>query len=254
MSESNLHFHILTLFPDMFAPMQAQGVLSRAVSKNLIKFSLYDIRDYTTDRHRQVDDYPFGGGPGMLMKPEPVFSAVDSIKEQLDANKIPTILISPQGNPFSHKKAVELSENKNIILICGRYEGFDERIREYLATDEISLGDFIVSGGELPAMLLIDAISRLVPNVVGSSASIQNDSFFNGLLQFPQYTRPASFRDMGVPDVLLSGNHNQIQKWREIKSLEKTYKRRPDLLDQLELTQEQKTIVESFDNDNKLPL
>ena len=139
-------------------------------------------------------------------------------------------------------------------MICGRYEGFDERIREYLATDEISLGDFIVSGGELPAMLLIDAISRLVPNVVGSSASIQNDSFFNGLLQFPQYTRPASFRDMEVPDVLLSGNHNQIQKWREVKSLEKTYERRPDLLDQLELTQEQNTIVESFDNDNKLPL
>ena len=253
MPESTLHFHILTLFPDMFAPMQAQGVLSRAVSKNLIKFSLYDIRDYTTDRHRQVDDYPFGGGPGMLMKPEPVFSAVDSIREQLDANKIPTILISPQGNTFSHKKAVELSENKNIILICGRYEGFDERIREYLATDEISLGDFIVSGGELPAMLVIDAISRLVPSVVGSAASIQNDSFFNGLLQFPQYTRPTSFRDMGVPDVLLSGNHNQIQKWREIKSLEKTYKRRPDLLDQLELTQEQKIIVESFVSDNKLP-
>ena len=138
-------------------------------------------------------------------------------------------------------------------MICGRYEGFDERIREYLATDEISLGDFIVSGGELPAMLLIDAISRLVPNVVGSSDSIQNDSFFNGLLQFPQYTRPASFRDMGVPDVLLSGNHNQIQKWREVKSLEKTYKRRPDLLDQLELTQEQKIIVESFVSDDKLP-
>ena len=254
MPESTLHFHILTLFPDMFAPMQAQGVLSRAVSKNLIKLSLYDIRDYTTDRHRQVDDYPFGGGPGMLMKPEPVFSAVASIREQLDANKIPTILMSPQGNPFSQKKAVELSENKNIILICGRYEGFDERIREYLATDEISLGDFIVSGGELPAMLLIDAISRLVPNVVGSSDSIQNDSFFNGLLQFPQYTRPASFRDMGVPDVLLSGNHDQIRKWREIKSLEKTYKRRPDLLDQLELTREQRDIVESFDSDNKLPL
>ncbi|MCL0105566.1 tRNA (guanosine(37)-N1)-methyltransferase TrmD [Dehalococcoidia bacterium] len=254
MPESTLHFHILTLFPDMFSPMQAQGILSRAVSKNLIKFSLYDIRDYTTDRHRQVDDYPFGGGPGMLMKPEPVFSAVASIREQLDANKIPTILMSPQGNPFSQKKAVELSENKNIILICGRYEGFDERIREYLATDEISLGDFIVSGGELPAMLLIDTISRLVPNVVGSSDSIQNDSFFNGLLQFPQYTRPASFRDMGVPDVLLSGNHDQIRKWREIKSLEKTYKRRPDLLDQLELTREQRDIVESFDSDNKLPL
>ena len=235
----------------MFAPMQAQGVLSRAVSKNLIKFSLYDIRDYTTDRHRQVDDYPFGGGPGMLIKPEPVFSAVDSIREEFDSNKIPTILLSPQGHPFSHKKAVELSENKNIILICGRYEGFDERIREYLATDEISLGDFVVSGGEIPAMLLIDAISRLVPNVVGSADSIENDSFFNGLLQFPQYTRPASFRNMEVPHVLLSGNHREIRKWRETKSIEKTYKTRPDLLDKLELTQDQKTIVESLDGNNK---
>ena len=251
MPESPIHFHDLTLYPDMFSPMQTQGIFSRALSQNLIKLSLYDIRDYTTDRHRQVDDYPFGGGPGMLMKPEPVFSAVDSIKKQLDSNKIPTILISPQGNRFSHKKAMKFSENENIILICGRYEGFDERIRQHLATDEISLGDFVVSGGEIPAMLLIDAISRLVPNVVGSADSIENDSFFNGLLQFPQYTRPASFRNMEVPHVLLSGNHEEIRKWRETKSIEKTYKTRPDLLDKLELTQDQKTIVESLDGDNK---
>ena len=252
MSEPSIHFHVITLFPDMFSPMLAQGVLSRAISNDLIKISLHDLRDYTTDRHRQVDDYPFGGGPGMLLKPEPVFAAVASIKEQLGPNDTPTILISPQGKTFSHGKAKALSESRHIIVICGRYEGFDERIREYLATEEISLGDFIVSGGEIPAMLLIDSISRLVPNVVASADSIENDSFFNGLLQYPQYTRPSSFHDMEVPHILLSGNHEEVRKWREIKSLEKTHSKRPDLLHHVELTQEQKRIVDSFEHDDKL--
>ena len=247
MTDSTIHFHILTLFPDMFSPMQSQGIFSRALSKNLVRLSLYDIRDYTSDRHKQVDDYPFGGGPGMLMKPEPIFKAVEDIKKQIGQYNPPVILMSPQGEIFSHEKAVKLSQTQHIILVCGRYEGFDERIREYLATEEISLGDFVVSGGEIPAMLLIDSISRQIPNVVGSPESIQNDSFYNGLLQFPQYTRPASFNDMQVPEILLSGNHEQIRKWRETKSIEKTFKRRPDLLNQLELTHQQQNILDELD-------
>ena len=188
----------------------------------------------------------------MLLKPEPVFAAVASIKEQIGTNDTPTILISPQGKTFSHGKAKELSESRHIIVICGRYEGFDERIREYLATEEISLGDFIVSGGEIPAMLLIDSISRLVPTVVGSADSIENDSFYNGLLQYPQYTRPSSFHDMEVPHILLSGNHEEVRKWREIKSLEKTHSKRPDLLHHVELTHEQKRIVDSFERDDEM--
>ena len=177
-----------------------------------------------------MDDYPFGGGPGMLMKPEPVFRAVESLWEQSHVpSTSPVILMTPQGRPFKHSIAKELSSQTDLVLVCGRYEGFDERIREGLATDEISIGDYVLSGGEIPAMVLVDAVSRMIPGVVGAQESIENDSFFSGLLQFPQYTRPASYRGKNVPEILLSGNHSEIEKWRREQAVNRTSTKRPDL-------------------------
>ncbi|MCS5531206.1 MAG: tRNA (guanosine(37)-N1)-methyltransferase TrmD [Candidatus Poseidoniales archaeon] len=225
-----MRFHILTLFPNMFTSILAEGIIARAINGGIVNVSLYDIREYTQDRHRTVDDYPFGGGPGMLMKPEPVFRAVESLWERSRVpSDSPVILMTPQGRPFKHSVAKELSSQGDLILICGRYEGFDERIREELATDEISIGDYVLSGGEIAAMVIVDAVSRMIPGVVGAPESIENDSFFSGLLQFPQYTRPASYRGRNVPEILLSGNHSEIEKWRREQAINRTNKRRPDL-------------------------
>ena len=225
-----MRFHILTLFPNMFTSVLAEGIIARAINEGIINICLYDIREHTRDRHRTVDDYPFGGGPGMLMKPEPVFRAVESLWERsrVPLNS-PVILMTPQGRPFKHSVAKELSLQGDLILICGRYEGFDERIRENLATDEISIGDYVLSGGEIAAMVIVDAVSRMIPGVVGAPESIENDSFFSGLLQFPQYTRPASYRGKDVPEILLSGNHSEIEKWRREQAINRTNKRRPEL-------------------------
>ena len=225
-----MRFHILTLFPNMFTSVLAEGIIARAINEGIINICLYDIREHTRDRHRTVDDYPFGGGPGMLMKPEPVFRAVESLWERsrVPLNS-PVILMTPQGRPFKHSVAKELSLQGDLILICGRYEGFDERIRENLATDEISIGDYVLSGGEIAAMVIVDAVSRMIPGVVGAPESIENDSFFSGLLQFPQYTRPASYRGKDVPEILLSGNHSEIEKWRRDQAINRTNKRRPEL-------------------------
>ena len=225
-----MRFHILTLFPNMFTSTLAEGIIARAINKGIINICLYDIREHTRDRHQTVDDYPFGGGPGMLMKPEPVFRAVESLWEQSHVpSTSPVILMTPQGRPFKHSVAKELSSQTDLVLVCGRYEGFDERIREGLATDEISIGDYVLSGGEIPAMVLVDAVSRMIPGVVGAQESIENDSFFSGLLQFPQYTRPASYRGKNVPEILLSGNHSEIEKWRREQAINRTNKRRPEL-------------------------
>ena len=225
-----MRFHILTLFPNMFTSTLAEGIIARAINKGIINICLYDIREHTRDRHQTVDDYPFGGGPGMLMKPEPVFRAVESLWEQSHVpSTSPVILMTPQGRPFKHSIAKELSSQTDLVLVCGRYEGFDERIREGLATDEISIGDYVLSGGEIPAMVLVDAVSRMIPGVVGAQESIENDSFFSGLLQFPQYTRPASYRGKDVPEILLSGNHSEIEKWRREQAINRTNKRRPEL-------------------------
>jgi len=214
----------------MFTSVLAEGIIARAINEGIINICLYDIREHTRDRHRTVDDYPFGGGPGMLMKPEPVFRAVESLWERsrVPLNS-PVILMTPQGRPFKHSVAKELSLQGDLILICGRYEGFDERIREDLATDEISIGDYVLSGGEIAAMVIVDAVSRMIPGVVGAPESIKNDSFFSGLLQFPQYTRPASYRGKDVPEILLSGNHFEIEKWRREQAINRTNKRRPEL-------------------------
>jgi len=226
-----MKFHILTLFPEMFSSPFAEGVVARAIEKNIIDVSVNDIRKHAIGKHRTVDDYPYGGGPGMLMKPEPIFAAVRHLQDICKPSEsMPVILMTPQGRVFNHTIAKELSSFKEMILICGRYEGFDERIRNNLATDEISIGDFVMSGGEIAAMALIDTVSRLIPGVVGQTESIENDSFYNGLLQFPQYTRPASFQGMNVPEILLSGNHSEIDRWRKEQSVLRTKSRRSDLL------------------------
>ena len=234
-----MRFHILTIFPDMFQGPTSQGIVGRAIDSGVITVNLTDIRDFTNDKHRSVDDYPFGGSPGMLMKPEPVFAAVESVQESASLDdSAPVVLLSPQGRQLTQGIVEELAKLDDLVLICGRYEGFDERIRQELATDELSIGDYVLGGGELAAMVIIEATSRLIAGVVGSIESTEDDSFTTGLLQHPQYTRPAEFRGLTVPDILISGNHAKIRQWRRQESLRRTWQRRPDLLDTAELTAE----------------
>ena len=236
---------IVTIFPKMVTGPLAEGIVARAIAKGLIDVRVHDLRDFTTDRHRVVDDMPFGGGPGMVLKPEPLFAAVDSIRAQRraesEAKGAPDsrrglgeggiVLTSPDGERLSHAVAERLSAMDHLVILCGRYEGVDERVREHLATETISIGDYVVSGGELPALVIVDAVARLVPGVVGDEASVAGDTFAReGLLDFPQYTRPAEFRGHGVPAVLLSGHHAEIEKWRRQQALERTRTHRPDLL------------------------
>lgn len=243
----SINFHIVTIFPKMFYSPFNEGIIGKAIKNGRINVFLHDIRDTAVDKHRTVDDYPFGGGPGMLFKPEPIFNSIEAIKKDYPINNdSPIVLLSPQGQQFTHTKALEFSRKSNLILICGRYEGFDERIRKKLATEEISLGDFVLSGGEVAAMSVIDAVSRLVPDVLGSNESSENDSFSNGLLQFPQYTRPSSFQGMKVPSILLSGDHNKIKEWRRKQSLLRTLKTRPDLLKNITLTGEEQAMVAKY--------
>jgi len=214
----------------MFKGPFDQSIVSRAKTKGLIKISLHNIRDYADDVHNTVDDYPYGGGPGMVMKPEPVFKAVEEVLG-IPLPFFPIILLTPQGKKFHHIEADRLSKEQEIALICGHYQGLDERIRAHLANEELSIGDYVVTGGELAAMVVTDAVTRLLPGVLGSPGTALADSHASGLLQHPQYTRPAEFRGLAVPDVLLSGNHQKIAKWREEESLHRTQKRRPDLLE-----------------------
>lgn len=211
----------------MFDSVLSAGVLGKALEKGLIEVKVHDLRDFTSDRHRQVDDRPFGGKPGMVLKPEPIFAAVEKVRIDLNAS---VYLLSPQGRKFDFRVAEELARLSQIILICGRYEGVDERVNEHLATDEISIGDYVLTGGEPAALVIIDAVSRLLPDVVGKMESVKQDSFFEGLFDYPQYTRPRDFRGMRVPEVLFSGDHKNIAQWRRRKSLEKTAKFRMDLL------------------------
>ncbi len=211
----------------MFDSVLSAGVLGKALEKGLIEVKVHDLRDFTSDRHRQVDDRPFGGKPGMVLKPEPIFAAVEKVRIDLNAS---VYLLSPQGRKFDFRVAEELARSSQIILICGRYEGVDERVNEHLATDEISIGDYVLTGGEPAALVIIDAVSRLLPDVVGKMESVKQDSFFEGLFDYPQYTRPRDFRGMRVPEVLFSGDHKNIAQWRRKKSLEKTAKFRMDLL------------------------
>lgn len=250
-----MRIDVLTLFPQMFQVPFSFGIFKRAIDHKLVSVNLYNIRDYTHDKHHTVDDYPYSGGPGMVLKPEPIFEAVESIKstvrpeEEVDA--LPVILLTPQGRPFSQQIAQELSTYSHLILICGHYEGVDERVREHLATDEISIGDYVLSGGELPAMVVIDAMVRLLPGVLGSETSPLDESHINGLLEYPQYTRPAVYRGWPVPEVLLSGNHAQIAKWRHEQVILRTLQRRPDLVDKTNLCLEQKQSVERLTSSPK---
>ncbi len=242
-----MQFHVLTIFPGMFSGPLDEGIIHRARESGVISIDVHDVRDFTHDRHRSVDDYPFGGGAGMVMKPEPLFEAVESVVETAGlAPSSPKILLTPQGRPLTQRVVEELVEHDQLLLMCGRYEGVDERVRQELATDEISVGDYVLSGGELAAMVLIDAVSRLVPDVVGSAQSTEGDSFTTGLLQHPQYTRPADFRGSQVPDILLSGNHAEIERWRRRESLRRTYERRPELLESAELTEEDRAFLDEL--------
>lgn len=230
---------ILSLFPEMFDGVLHSSIMKKAQEKEAVSFRVTDFRDYSENKHHKVDDYPYGGGAGMVLKPEPLFSAVEAVTA--DANVKPRIvLLCPQGERFSQQKAEEFSKEEHLVFVCGHYEGYDERIREHLVTDEISLGDFVLTGGEIAAMAIVDSVVRLLPDVLGNAESSVLDSFSTGLLEHPQYTRPANFKGMEVPEVLLSGNHAKIDEWREEQALIRTFNRRKDLLKTAPLTDYQK--------------
>ncbi|KAB2661522.1 MAG: tRNA (guanosine(37)-N1)-methyltransferase TrmD [Verrucomicrobia bacterium] len=224
---------VITLFPGMFTGPLDESIIKRARAEGRLELVIHNLRDYTHDRHKTVDDKPFGGGPGMLLKPEPIFEAVENLAR--DETKV--ILLGPIGRPFTQAIARELSEEKHLLFLCGSYEGFDERVREQLVDDELSIGDYVLTNGNLPAMVIIDAVARLLPGVLGDDESSHEESFSNGLLEYPHYTRPAEYRGMKVPEILLSGHHAQIAAWREEQSRRRTQERRPDLLAQQDASQ-----------------
>ncbi|TVY08793.1 tRNA (guanosine(37)-N1)-methyltransferase TrmD [Paenibacillus cremeus] len=230
-----MRIDVLTLFPAMFDGVFSSSILGKARDKGLVALNTVNFRDYANNKHNTVDDYPYGGGGGMVLKAEPIFSAVEDVTAGLTA-KPRVVLMCPQGEPFSQKKAEELSGEEHLIFICGHYEGYDERIREYLVTDELSIGDYVLTGGELPAMVIIDSVVRLLPGVLGNETSAVTDSFSTGLLEYPHYTRPPKFRDWEVPEVLISGHHGNIEAWRREQSLLRTWRKRPDLLKHVQLT------------------
>ena len=230
-------FDIVTIFPAMIEHVLAQGIIGRAIERGTLDVKVHDLRDFTTDRHRVVDDVPYGGGPGMVLKPDPIFRALDAIAAERGA-PLAVIMTSPQGARFTQAKAGQLSGLEHVVLLCGRYEGFDERVRERV-TEELSIGDYVLTGGELPALVVLDAVARFVPGVVGDEQSVVQDSFSRGLLDHPQYTRPPEIDALRVPDVLMSGNHAEIRRWRKREALSRTLDRRPDLLDAASLDDEE---------------
>ncbi len=243
-----MQIDILTLFPQMFQGPFSPGIFQRAIDRELVRVNFHNIRDYTHDKHHTVDDYAYGSGAGMVLKPEPIFEAVESVKSGIcleeEIGELPIILLTPQGRLFSQQIALELSKHSHLILVCGRYEGVDERVREHLVTDEISIGDYVLSGGELAAMVVVEAVVRLLPGVLGSEASPLDDSHSNGLLEYPQYTRPPVYREWSVPEILLSGNHAQIANWCREQAILRTLKRRPELLDKANLSLEERQFVD----------
>ena len=248
-----MQFEVFTLLPEVFPSYLETSIMKRARDRGLIHVRVHNIRDYTHDKHHMTDDTPYGGGGGMVMKPDPVFEAIETVlglnseptPPGPDSN-IPIILLTPQGRVFNQSIAQELSQHSHIVLLCGRYEGIDERIREHLVTDEISIGDYVLTGGELPALILIDAISRLLPDVLGDPTGAQDDSHAMGLLEYPHYTRPPEFRGWKIPEVLLSGAHAKIDKWRREQALLRTFKKRPDMLEKADLSKEDKKFIEGL--------
>ncbi len=248
-----LKFEVLTLFPGILAGPLNESILKRAQEKGLLSVGLWNIRDYTEDKHRTADDSPYGGEAGMVMKPEPIVRAAEAVKEKAPGERFLTILLSPQGRLFDHRQAERLSrEERRIILLCGHYEAVDERVKDLLVDEELSVGDYVLTGGELAALVVVDAAARLVPGVLGDEESAYRDSFGDGLLDHPHYTRPAEFRGRKVPEVLLSGNHDAIWKWRRRESLRATLLKRPDLLDTAELTKEDRRVLEELKKEHNL--
>jgi tRNA (guanine37-N1)-methyltransferase len=241
---------VLSLFPSMFNGVLGESILKKGQEKGAVQYNVVNFRDFADNKHGQVDDYPYGGGAGMVLKPQPIFDAVESLSSMEEPHRKPrVILLCPQGERYSQTKAEELSEEEHLIFVCGHYEGYDERIRENIVTDEISIGDFVLTGGELGAMVIIDSVVRLLPGVLGNEDSPVLDSFSSGFLEHPHYTRPADFRGMKVPAELISGNHKLIEEWRERESLRRTFDRRPDLLVDKELNERQKKWLEVWKND-----
>ncbi|MCM3273096.1 tRNA (guanosine(37)-N1)-methyltransferase TrmD [Paenibacillus elgii] len=241
-----MRIDVLTLFPAMFDGVFTSSILGKAWEKGLVELNTVNFRDYANNKHNTVDDYPYGGGGGMVLKPEPLFAAVEDVTSGLES-KPRVILMCPQGESFSQKKAEELSAERHLIFICGHYEGYDERIREHLVTDELSIGDYVLTGGELPAMVVIDSVVRLLPGVLGNETSAVTDSFSTGLLEYPHYTRPANFRGWEVPEVLISGHHGNIEEWRRKQSLERTWRKRRDLLAGIELTPKERRWLDEWE-------
>ena len=238
-----MRFDIFTLFPEMFAGIFDESILKRARQANLLDVALHNIRDHATGKHHVTDDYPYAGGGGMVMKPDPIFASVEAV---LGEARPPVILLTPQGRVFNQQIAFELAQQPRIVMICGHYEGVDERVREHLVTDELSIGDYVLTGGEIPAMVIVDAIARLIPGVLGDPAAPIKDSHASGLLEGPHYTRPAEFRGWRVPDALLSGNHAHIAIWRRQESLRRTFERRPDLLRKTELSHADRAFLKTL--------
>jgi len=245
-----MKFDVVTIFPRMVEAVLAEGVVSRGIASGALDVEVHDLRAHTTDRHRSVDDVPYGGGPGMVMKPEPLVRAVEAIRERRGTPDA-VILLSPQGRRFTQDEAARLSGLAHLVLLCGRYEGMDERVASLVGAEELSLGDFVVSGGELPALIVMDAIARLVPGVVGDEQSVAEDSFSSGLLDYPHYTRPAEFAGLKVPDVLLSGHHASVRRWRRKEALARTLERRPDLIERAVLDDEDRALLDEIRKERK---
>ncbi len=239
---------ILTLFPEFFSILASWSIIGRAYNENKVEINSINIRDFSKNKHKKVDDYPYGGGSGMVMKPEPIFDAINSVKNKNSR----VIYLSPQGKVFNQKLANELSKEEHLILLCGHYEGIDNRVIEHYIDEEISIGDFVLTGGEIPAMIIIDAVVRLLPGVLSSDESYIDESHYNGMLEYPQYTRPREFNGNYVPDILLSGNHQKIEEWRREEAIKATFLKRPDLLKKITLSKEEEVILSKIKNDLEL--
>jgi len=235
-----MRIDIFCLFPEILDSPLNQSIIKRAIESGMVNITTHNIRDYTDDKHHTVDDYSYGAGPGMVLKPEPIFKSVQAVKEQVNTPEVPVVLLTPQGRLLNQQVLKELASNHHFMIICGHYEGIDERIREHLVTDEISIGDYVLSAGEIAAAVLVDAVVRLIPGVLGSQMSASMDSHHNGLLEYPQYTRPQEYNGWTVPPVLLSGNHREIAQWRRRQSIIRTVRRRPDLLSEITFSDEEK--------------